>query len=746
MNTAHNKWLTLAFGLVLAGGTLFWPPGSPAEDPPRPAVTQGRLQGRFTAADTGEPVAGAKLQVFIQGVPGKPKLAEGVSGPDGSYKLDMPLGHIHLWGVHAPAGYYTHDPQTRGAIVTTAAKPAAIRDFVLQPGSAWHVEVQGVTVREDKPPQFSAWPNPDPDFERQHFVTEEIIHATCDARGKAVLTVPSSTGRYHFKCSPMSSPSIYEIPFAVVKMDKDFDPQKIKGGPEPVAEVRGSVRLRDTAGRTAVVEGVDVLVEGGQAVLRFPAKKTPTDEALVLRGAAVDEAGKPIKGAKFTAAISQVYARPGRGPGPSALGGAFMTHLEATTDAQGKFELPGVLLPPTWFQPEYKIQMLAVKSGFDGAQTEKLSLVDVRKAGSGDFGTVVLRPGHTLRGKVVDENGTPVHGALIINHTDYFLYGHLACRTDAKGQFVMPDLRLGPHKIWAAYGERSGQGDFDFDATSGESVISVRLTPKDGRRRAPAKLPPLPPAPRPQPDLPKGAWDLSPPKTEPKYQKEPRYALLAFGPKREARVWMVLDGTTLYVDRNANGDLTEPEERLEPANPKDGSNKFGNPGMYTRNDHFEFAVAAGIGGSSKFKLHRWVRAEAYEPQTEFEKGLRAKWLKHRWENSTLWRQGGVGQGQTPVLFMPKPADAQVCHLDGPLTFVLKSPEDQVLQRGEAGCDVPFHIAVIGRSPTGTERQFYNSLATKEAPEAAHLMVEIEYPAKGANDPPLRRKYFLKERC
>lgn len=740
MITARNNWLTLTFGLVLAGGTLFWPPLSQAEDPPRPAVAQGRLQGRFTAADTGQPVSGAKLQVLIQGVPGKPKIAEGVSGPDGRYKLDVPLGHIHLWGVHAPAGYYTHDPQTRGAIVTTAAKPAANRDFVLQPGSAWHVEVQGVTAREDKPPQFSAWPNPGPDFERQNFSSGEIIHATCDARGKAVLTVPSATGRYLFRCDPMLSPSIYEIPLATLEMDKDFDPRKIKGGPEPVAEVRGSVRLRDTADRAAVVEGVEVLVEGGQAVLRFPAKKTPTDEALVLRGEAVDEAGKPIKGAKFTAAFSQEYATPGP---DGAKGGAFMTHLEATTDAEGKFELPSVLLPPAWFQPEYKIQMLAVKSGFDGAQTEKLSLVDVRKAGSGDFGTVVLRPGHNLRGKVVDENGTPVHGALIINHTDYFLYGHLACRTDADGQFVMPDLRLGPQKIWAAYGERSGQGEFDFDATSGECLITVRLRPKDGRRGPPAKLPPVPP---PQPDQPKGAWDLTPPKKEPKYKKEPRYALLAFGPQRETRVWMVLDGKTLYVDRNADGDLTDPAERLEPNIPKDGSDRIGNPGMYTGMDHFEVAVEAGIGGASKFKLDRWVRAEAYEPQTEFEKGIRAKWLKHRWENSTLWRQEGLGQGQTPLLFMPKPADAQVCHLDGPLTFVLKSPEEQVLQRGEAGCDVPFHVAVVGRPPTGSQQQFCNRLATKEAPAAAHLMVEIEYPGKGDKDPPLRRTYFLKERC
>jgi hypothetical protein len=45
---------------------------------------------------------------------------------------------------------------------------------------------------------------------------------------------------------------------------------------------------------------------------------------------------------------------------------------------------------------------------------------------------------------------------------------------------------------------------------------------------------------------------------EPPYKtKSPRYCLLVFGPKADYRVWLVLDGDTLFVDRNGNGDLTE---------------------------------------------------------------------------------------------------------------------------------------------------------------------------------------------
>ena len=58
---------------------------------------------------------------------------------------------------------------------------------------------------------------------------------------------------------------------------------------------------------------------------------------------------------------------------------------------------------------------------------------------------------------------------------------------------------------------------------------------------------------------------------EPEYiASRPLYGLLVFGPAAQKRTWMVLDHSKpgaelydlLYVDLNANGDLTEPAERL----------------------------------------------------------------------------------------------------------------------------------------------------------------------------------------
>jgi hypothetical protein len=49
---------------------------------------------------------------------------------------------------------------------------------------------------------------------------------------------------------------------------------------------------------------------------------------------------------------------------------------------------------------------------------------------------------------------------------------------------------------------------------------------------------------------------------EPAYQGQPEYCLLVFGRDASERVWLVIDGDTLYVDRNGNGDLTEEYKKV----------------------------------------------------------------------------------------------------------------------------------------------------------------------------------------
>ena len=55
---------------------------------------------------------------------------------------------------------------------------------------------------------------------------------------------------------------------------------------------------------------------------------------------------------------------------------------------------------------------------------------------------------------------------------------------------------------------------------------------------------------------------------EPAYKEAPLYGLAVIGPEANTRVWMVLDGEKLYVDKNCNGDLTDDGPPAEIKDPK----------------------------------------------------------------------------------------------------------------------------------------------------------------------------------
>src|SRR5215470_17357354 len=61
---------------------------------------------------------------------------------------------------------------------------------------------------------------------------------------------------------------------------------------------------------------------------------------------------------------------------------------------------------------------------------------------------------------------------------------------------------------------------------------------------------------------------------EPAYKGKPKYCLLVFGPDAKTRVWLVLDGDVLYVDRNGNGDLTDKGETVREKRVDDQASQF----------------------------------------------------------------------------------------------------------------------------------------------------------------------------
>jgi hypothetical protein len=144
---------------------------------------------------------------------------------------------------------------------------------------------------------------------------------------------------------------------------------------------------------------------------------------------------------------------------------------------------------------------------------------------------------------------------------------------------------------------------------------------------------------------------------EPRYAGTPQYLLLAFGEEARTRVWVVLDGDRLFVDRNRNGDLTDDGAPLH--RPKDSSwfNVGDVPDADGRTVHLSPRLMArnGEAGAREFQLRFPIR-DKYE-----------QWVRY-----------------SP--FGKAAADAPIVHLDGPLQIgFLNNRDDQ--QPIRSGADV-----------------------------------------------------------
>ena len=135
---------------------------------------------------------------------------------------------------------------------------------------------------------------------------------------------------------------------------------------------------------------------------------------------------------------------------------------------------------------------------------------------------------------------------------------------------------------------------------------------------------------------------------EPAYKSKPKYCLLVFGPEAKTRVWLVLDGETLYVDRNGNGDLTETDEMLTQERP------------WPRQ---EFpAVFLSLPGEERRQMR--VTVHHYRGESEVKEG------PHPAIDITF---GGKTWSTPSKQFSEQPKDAPIIHLNGPVSLLCPHP-------------------------------------------------------------------------
>ncbi len=214
---------------------------------------------------------------------------------------------------------------------------------------------------------------------------------------------------------------------------------------------------------------------------------------------------------------------------------------------------------------------------------------------------------------------------------------------------------------------------------------------------------------------------------EPAYQsKAQKYGLLVFGPKAEKRVWLVLDGDTLYVDTNGNGDLTEAGKKVKVQTPNQ------DPATYEDIDILDDGKTKQ---KLKFALYGWFdyqkgKEEAAQPSVTVSWG--GRWY------------GAWGDGESPLVFSNRPQDAPILHVGGPLAMGFESRFSYTFTKKAKGT---FELAVgVGTKGLGkgafTHLTYWNDGIPKDAKPTA----ELEFPNKAASGRPIKVKLVLKERC
>lgn len=170
------------------------------------------------------------------------------------------------------------------------------------------------------------------------------------------------------------------------------------------------------------------------------------------------------------------------------------------------------------------------------------------------------------------------------------------------------------------------------------------------------------------------ATDLS--KVERKIAKAPAfqsatqfYALLVLGPEAKQRIWFVVDGLELFVDRNGNGDLTEKGEQIGAERGPRGA------GSFTTTRAWKLPRLAASDRYRDIEVKVSLVNKSWKPKPDASNRLHMerfmKFIRAVEYPNLSGIQINIDGKRTQfcnTLFSTKPATAPILHMDGPLTL------------------------------------------------------------------------------
>jgi hypothetical protein len=274
---------------------------------------------------------------------------------------------------------------------------------------------------------------------------------------------------------------------------------------------------------------------------------------------------------------------------------------------------------------------------------------------------------------------------------------------------------------------------------------------------------------------------------EPAYvSKAPKYCLLVFGPKVETRVWLVLDLVSepydakghkdvLYVDRNGNGDITEPDKRV-PVTMREWkedllmTSPFRIPAATLKAFEEDPDKRFVKRYAPRFLVGSIKERDGKAEHTGLEVGVEPYLQDYRPCSIALKVNGLCEQraGGRLLRFGDSPQNAPIIHFNGPLTMRLDMEtgithvpisylpdgperrrwyeqhppvcEERQLVRGQEAS----LIAKIGTPGLG--RGTFVTVSAEAVPAGGHPIADIVFPHQNAAQPPIKIRVVLKERC
>ena len=225
-------------------------------------------------------------------------------------------------------------------------------------------------------------------------------------------------------------------------------------------------RIRDAQGKVATLRNARASLVQGELVVDVDLERTDPAEIGAVRGTVVDENGQPIAGARVGLIANGIAAT-------------------GVTTNDGQFALRDHWVR-TAAQPGLKLSVAVIKDGFGGIDTPRMARPDDPRAPI-DFGRIVLRPGKSLRVRVLDDRGKPAVGAWVEPGPDWAVSSQVAT-TDERGECVIRNLPSGNINLRVAYGDSYANTYAVVGDGTAPRIIHLKpITPQQPPATPPAK-------------------------------------------------------------------------------------------------------------------------------------------------------------------------------------------------------------------------------------------------------------------